>query len=1421
VSGQIRELEGKEKIATGAGSNPPVGKILVVDDEPKLRSVLVESLRRQGYEVAGCSSGRDALAKLRERDFDLLLTDLMMPEMDGIALLKAALEVDPHLVGIIVTGQGTIQTAVDAMQMGAFDYVLKPCRMQTLMPVLTRAMNVRHLKLENVQLRETVAIHSLCQTITFTLDPQTVLSKLADAALQQSDADEVSILLPTSDGTELYVAAVRGEKRERLLGERVPLQESISSWVARERKSLILNGEVRDERFVALWPRPEIRSAVSVPMQVANNLVGIINLNMTNRLRPFTLGQMKALTILASTAAAALESASLYTQVQQAEKNYRSIFENAIEGVFQSTPEGRFITVNPSMARILRYESPAELIATITDIAHQLYVHPESRAKASQIQEERGLLHGFEFEAYCKDGGKIWLSVNRRSVRDEDGTEIYREGSIEDITGRKRVEARQARRAVHALFRADVSAALAISRVPLRATLESCATAMVQHLGAAFARIWTLNREEDVLELQASAGMYTHIDGPHSRVPVGSIKIGKIAEERVAHITNEVQTDPRVGDPEWARREGMVAFAGYPLLVENRMLGVMAMFSREALAEDTLDALASVADLISQGIERKRAEEGLRESEERYRLLFESSPQPMWVYDLETLAFLAVNESAVHHYGYSREDFLAMTIKDIRPAEDIPALYDSVAKGSEGVDKAGAWRHRKKDGTIIEVEITSHLLVFADRRAELILAHDITDRKQAEEALRESEARKRAILEASMDCIITMDRNGLVVDWNPAAEKTFGYTQEEVIGREMALLIIPQRFRDQHRQGLARYLATGKAKVIGQRLELSAKHRDGTEFPIELTITRIESKGAAMFTGYLRDITDRKKAENRLSAQYTVTRALAESNTIEEGAPRILQAVCESLGWEYGSLWTVDRGSNVLRCSQVWQNLGAESGDFESASRESVFAPGVGLPGTVWNDRQAVWVADVVEDTNFPRSSAAAKVGLHGACAFPIEFRSEILGVVEFLSRSIREPDPDLLAMMVTIGSQIGQFIERKRVEDALGESEEQLRQSQKLEAIGQLAGGVAHDFNNLLTAINGYSALARRRIGEDHPISSYLEEISKAGDRAANLTRQLLAFGRKQLLQPLAINLNDILGDMIKLLKRLIGEDIQLVTKPGANLKQIKADPGQLEQVLVNLVVNARDAMRRGGTLTIETANIRLDGAYASKHVGVTPGEYVTLAISDTGIGMDHETQSHIFEPFFTTKEKGKGTGLGLSTVYGIVRQSGGNIWVYSELGKGTTFKVYLPQVEDDFSALVDSKAHVTMKRGSETVLLVEDEEMVRKLASELMEESGYVVLSASGGEEAINFATAHKDRIDLLITDVVMPKISGKEVAEQLKTIHPETKVLFMSGYTDEAIVHHGIVDSHIAFIQKPFSEHALAHKIREILDSENGHK
>jgi two-component system, cell cycle sensor histidine kinase and response regulator CckA len=341
-------------------------------------------------------------------------------------------------------------------------------------------------------------------------------------------------------------------------------------------------------------------------------------------------------------------------------------------------------------------------------------------------------------------------------------------------------------------------------------------------------------------------------------------------------------------------------------------------------------------------------------------------------------------------------------------------------------------------------------------------------------------------------------------------------------------------------------------------------------------------------------------------------------------------------------------------------------------------------------------------------------------------------------------------------------------------------------------------------------------RLQAKDPLHHNLEEIMKAGERAAALTRQLLAFSRKQLLQPKVINLNSVVSDLEKMLQRLIGEDIALLTILEPEIGSVKADPGQIEQVIMNLVVNARDAMPHGGKLTVETKKAYLDEGYTSHHLAVIPGHYVMLAVSDTGVGMDDETQKRIFEPFFTTKELGKGTGLGLSTVYGIVKQSGGNIWVYSEVGHGTTFKVYLPIVDEEPQELKRSAEVEKNLRGRETVLLAEDEEIVRKLTQEILETYGYQVLEAANASTALSICEHHKKPIHLLITDVVMPEMSGRELADRLHGLRPEMKVLYMSGYTDNAIVHHGILDPDISFLQKPFTPDALARKVREVLES-----
>ena len=384
-----------------------------------------------------------------------------------------------------------------------------------------------------------------------------------------------------------------------------------------------------------------------------------------------------------------------------------------------------------------------------------------------------------------------------------------------------------------------------------------------------------------------------------------------------------------------------------------------------------------------------------------------------------------------------------------------------------------------------------------------------------------------------------------------------------------------------------------------------------------------------------------------------------------------------------------------------------------------------------------------------------------------------------------------------------------------LKELEEQYRQAQKMEAVGQLAGGVAHDFNNLLTAILASTDLLLETLPAYHPGREDALETRKAALRAADLTRQLLAFGRRQVLQPRVLDVNELVDNLGKMLRRLIGEDIDLRTELPPDLGAVRADPGQLEQVIMNLAINARDAMPNGGKLTIETANVLLDDAYVATHTVVLPGPYVMIAGSDTGVGMDAATKARVFEPFFTTMEKGKGTGLGLSTVYGIVKQSGGYVWVYSEPGLGTAFKIYLPRVEGTAEPVLASGSVSQSPRGTETVLLCEDQQEVRSLTHRILVAHGYDVLVAASGEEAVELAQAWPGAIDLLLTDVVMPGMSGPKLVRQLAPIQPAMKVLYVSGYADEAIVRHRVVEPGMAFLQKPFTSDLLARKIREVLE------
>lgn len=630
---------------------------------------------------------------------------------------------------------------------------------------------------------------------------------------------------------------------------------------------------------------------------------------------------------------------------------------------------------------------------------------------------------------------------------------------------------------------------------------------------------------------------------------------------------------------------------------------------------------------------RKLAESVLTESESRYRLLFESNPHPMWVYDRASLQFLDVNNTAVEHYGYGREQFLRMTLLDLHPPTVHRRLRESIASVRGAVRALGVWPQLRADGSLVHAEITAHDVDFAGRDARLVLAMDVTARLLVEE-------RSTAIFRASPLCIlVVVPESGDILEANESASAFFGIPVDELRGRSS--------------------------------LEL----------------------------GLWADLDQRKQALGRLLA------------------------------------------------GQAVRN----------------------------------------EEVAFRKRSGEVR---------------HALASLELLTLTDQRAGALLMFTDIT---------ERRNLQ-------EQLQQSQKLEAIGRLAGGVAHDFNNVLGVIIGYGGMLARDLGANDPRQGRLAQILKAADRAASLTRQLLAFSRKQVLQPRQVDLNVVVQEIEPMLRRLIGEDIHFVAVLGHALPHVRLDPTQIDQVIMNLAVNSRDAMPAGGRLILETAIVELDAGYCALHPDVTPGTHVMLALSDTGHGMDAGTRDRIFEPFFTTKPVGQGTGLGLATVHGIVKQSGGHIWLESAPGKGTTFKIYFraenqpPHPEQSSSSSTESP---TPSGGGETILLAEDDPALREMNLEVLESYGYDVIVATRGDQAFERALAHGGDIDLLLTDVVMPGLSGRELATRLAAVRPGLRVLFMSGYTTDALLHHGIIDGTVAWLEKPFTPERLARSVRDILD------
>jgi PAS domain S-box-containing protein len=635
---------------------------------------------------------------------------------------------------------------------------------------------------------------------------------------------------------------------------------------------------------------------------------------------------------------------------------------------------------------------------------------------------------------------------------------------------------------------------------------------------------------------------------------------------------------------------------------------------------------------------------------------------------------------------------------------------------------------------------------------------DLTERKEAERGRRDAERRSQRIVESAMVGMWMIDVEGRTTFMNARMAAILGMNLAEAARTPIAEFFFPE-----DRPAMGERLAQ-RGAGLANAYEIKVRRADGS-------VGLLAIEASAMYDaqgryegvlGIVSDITERRRIEEALRASEVRYRLMFDNSPLAK--------------WMYdvATLRFLDVNVEMVR------DLGYSRDEFLAMTIKDIHPPD-NAPALLEAERHA----DVTP--GFGIWSLRKK----GGEIIQVEITKHTFMLGERRCR-------------LAVGRDV---TERLRLE-------EQLRQSQKMEAVGKLAGGVAHDFNNVLSVILSYADMLLEDMKPGEPMHDDMQEIRTAGKRAADLTRQLLMFSRQQVLAPKVLDLNEVLTSMDKMLQRILGADVDLVSRPTKPLGRVRVDPSSVEQVIMNLVVNARDAMPTGGKLTMETDNVVLDEAYAQAHLGVKPGPHVMLAVTDTGTGIDSATLSRIFEPFFTTKEQGKGTGLGLSTVFGVVQQSGGSVWVYSEVGKGTTFKVYLPRVDAPVESMVPAEVRTPL-RGSETILLVEDDDQVRAVARGILLKNGYEVIEARNAGEALLHSEQHKSTIHLLLSDVVMPQMSGPELAKRLAKVRPDMKVLCMSGYTDDSIVRHGVLEAHIAYLQKPITPDTLATKVREVLE------
>ncbi len=857
----------------------------------------------------------------------------------------------------------------------------------------------------------------------------------------------------------------------------------------------------------------------------------------------------------------------------------------------------------------------------------------------------------------------------------------------------------------------------------------------------------------------------------------GNLLIHMFHKSDLAKILGVVDKNPNAPGISIAKKLGIPTSTDFKKLLNKKDLKVIVDVTKSKKVYNELLRLKPSSVEVIGGYsakfiwnlmeERKRVEKALSDSEYKFRSLFDLSLQAIALTDVETGRLIDVNEKFCELTKYKKKEILGRTTTECGfYSHQDRNRFIKVLK-AKGKVQGLEMDFKVKDGSILTALMFARIIQLRGNPLILTMFFDMTYHKRAEEALRESEEKFRAISNTAVDAILVMDNDGKISYWNPAAERMFGYTSNEAIGNELHIFLAPSRYHEAYIKGFRRFKKTGEGPAVGITSEFFAIRKDGTEFPIEVSTSAIQISGKWHSVGIVRDITDRKSVES----------ALRESEL------------------KYRELF--EESKDVVYIS-------TPEGKFIDIN-----PAGVELLG--YASKEELFQIDITKDLyvhSFDREHFQYILAHQGFVKdYEVLFRSKDGQQLSVLITATAVHDEK--GTIIAYRGVIKDITERKRLE-------QQLLQAQKMEAVGQLAGGIAHDFNNILTAIIGFGTLLKMETDKHDPLHSYVTQILTSAERAASLTQALLAFSRKQIISPKPVNLNEIIRGIKNLLSRIIGEDIELTTILTDKDLTIMADSGQIEQVLMNLATNARDAMPDGGSLIITTDLVSFDYEFIKAHGYKKPGLYAFISVEDTGKGMYEEIKEKIFEPFFTTKEVGKGTGLGLSMVYGIIQQHDGYINVYSEPGRGTIFRIYLPLIkpttDEEHEAILTA-----IKRGTETVLVAEDDAQVRELVKEVLIGFGYTVLEAEDGEDALQVFLGHKDKIHLVILDVIMPKMNGKEIYDEMKKTRPDIKGIFTSGYDANIIHKKGILEENLYFISKPISPEELLKKVREVLDTE----